>query len=653
MAAERTPPTAADIMVTALSPALIMALVGSLVFFLVEVLYAGDYTGKLQWTFFFFVFGAVLVSRIAIQSDAAKAAAYGLALGGATFLALMRFVDIPSGHPLAGVAWLVNLGLIGVIWWSANKLTWDCTFIDEERESSDAGLLEAAGFERPVADDPAGSAAGEPVAAEVVEEPADDRRGRRPPADREPGWWERYRRHRAEQAKKPHTPGLWVVYFSLAALPLFGLGQALIPAEAEDRRRYAFWLMVVYVGSGLGLLLATCFLGLRRYLRQRKMQMPAAMTGMWLTVGGGLIAAFLVVGALLPRPNAEVSVLELTPIGAKKRDASSYAMRGRDAGQGEGRGGEQASKDGKGDSAVSGNKAPPGKGEGNKDARSGEGRNQGQGQGSQGQGNQSRGGQNNERSNNPQDRKNDPDRKTDDRKDRDDGGQNRTEGERKGDPDQRKAEDKTERDGGKSGGESSPPKTSKPSSSWSMPGWLSTLFTALKWVVIVVLAVAVLAFILFRGLKWLANFTQWAKDLLAALQSLWNSLFGRRPAEETEPPPAESVPEQPRPRPFASFENPFTAGGPRRSAAELVRYSFAALEAWAYEAGQARRPEETPLEFAARLARETPPLDTEAQRLAGLYVRLAYAQSRALPADSPELVRQFWEQLEAVAASSV
>ena len=34
-------------------------------------------------------------------------------------------------------------------------------------------------------------------------------------------------------------------------------------------------------------------------------------------------------------------------------------------------------------------------------------------------------------------------------------------------------------------------------------------------------------------------------------------------------------------------------------------------------------------------------------------VRLAYAQSRALPADSPELVRQFWEQLEAVAASSV
>src|SRR5262249_36972964 len=120
-------------------------------------------------------------------------------------------------------------------------------------------------------------------------------------------WWEGYLRYREGQKRKPHTPGVWVVYFSLAALPLFGLGQALIPAEAVGPRRRAFWLMSIYVASGLGLLLTTSFLGLRRYLRQRKLQMPVAMTGVWLLVGGILIALLLTTGALLPRPNPEYS----------------------------------------------------------------------------------------------------------------------------------------------------------------------------------------------------------------------------------------------------------------------------------------------------------------------------------------------------------
>src|SRR5262249_26026778 len=114
------------------------------------------------------------------------------------------------------------------------------------------------------------------------------------------GWWDRYRRYRDEK-KRPHNPGVWVVYFSLAALPLYGVGQSLIPAGDADKRRTAFWLMTVYVGSALGLLLTTCFLGLRRYLRQRNLRMPMAMTGVWLTIGGIMVGFFLLAGALLPR----------------------------------------------------------------------------------------------------------------------------------------------------------------------------------------------------------------------------------------------------------------------------------------------------------------------------------------------------------------
>src|SRR5262249_28173496 len=147
-------------------------------------------------------------------------------------------------------------------------------------------------------------------------------------------WWQRYQRYRAER-KKRHTPGVWVVYFSLAALPLFGLGQSLIPVEHEGRRRYAFWLLTLYVGSGLGLLLTTCFLGLRRYLRQRQVKMPAALAGVWLTVGGVLIVLLLLVGAVLPRPNAENPLVDVPGLNTGDRDASRWAMKGGGSGKGE------------------------------------------------------------------------------------------------------------------------------------------------------------------------------------------------------------------------------------------------------------------------------------------------------------------------------
>src|SRR5947209_13613457 len=74
--------TLADFLAIAMSPVLIMALVGSLVFFLLEVLYQGKHQGSLQWILFFFVFGAVLIARISMEGGIAeRAAGYGFILG--------------------------------------------------------------------------------------------------------------------------------------------------------------------------------------------------------------------------------------------------------------------------------------------------------------------------------------------------------------------------------------------------------------------------------------------------------------------------------------------------------------------------------------------------------------------------------------------
>jgi hypothetical protein len=78
-----------------------------------------------------------------------------------------------------------------------------------------------------------------------------------------------------------------------------------------------------------------------------------------------------------------------------------------------------------------------------------------------------------------------------------------------------------------------------------------------------------------------------------------------------------------------------------------VRCSFAALQAWAHERDLGRPPEETPLEFAARVGNDVPALDADARQLALLYARAVYADGR-LPPESVETVRQFWNKLEVV-----
>src|SRR5205807_6645524 len=103
---------------------------------------------------FFFVFGAVLVSRISMTSGISeRAGAYGLILGGLTWFALAQFVQYTAGAPLTEFGWLINLGLILLIWWSAHRLTWDCTLIDDSVDASGVGLLDAAGLDAPAAAD--------------------------------------------------------------------------------------------------------------------------------------------------------------------------------------------------------------------------------------------------------------------------------------------------------------------------------------------------------------------------------------------------------------------------------------------------------------------------------------------------------------------
>jgi hypothetical protein len=626
MPADRPRPTLADYVAVALSPALIMALVASLVFFLQAVLYGGEFQSRMHWILFWFIFAAVLIARISMETAiSGRAPVYGAVLAVAVWLGMGQFVEYPPELQVA--SWFINAGLIAVVWWSAHRLTWDCTYIDEKAEGTGTGVLQAAGLEaaRPEAADPE---------AEAEEGPEPGPAGKK--SSTRPGWWERYQRYR-EGRQKRHTPGVWVVYFSLAALPIFGLGQALIDPEDEERRRHVFWLMAVYAASALGLLVTTAFLGLRRYLRQRKLQMPKAMTGAWLGLGGCLIFVLLVLGALLPRPGAEYSLLSLTPTGSKERDASDYAMKGGDKGKGEGRA-DQEELDEKKGTPVSGNQ-PDKKGSGGKGQAQGQGSGDRSGQKNGGSGDKA--GQGGDRKSSSADQK-------------------KAEG--KGDDRDREAKDGEKDDRGENAGQGSRDSSGVKNAKGKRSGTnsrrgrsflsslpvLGSVAGVLKWVVFAVLAVLAVAFLLRGGLRWLANFSDWARRLLEALRAFWERLFGGRQGAEAA---AEGGFEEraKRPRPFRTFRNPFLNGGAERlSPAELARYSFEALEAWAWERRLARGADETPLEFANRIGAEVPALEAEAKRLAALYARVLYAKG-GVPASWRPVLEQFWEKIEAVA----
>src|SRR5689334_20190157 len=92
--------TLADYVIVAINPALIMVLIGSLIYFLLDMFYQGQYPERLHYCLTLYIFGAVLVSRISMEEGWDHAAPLGAMLALVMVLALHRFVSY-TGTSLA------------------------------------------------------------------------------------------------------------------------------------------------------------------------------------------------------------------------------------------------------------------------------------------------------------------------------------------------------------------------------------------------------------------------------------------------------------------------------------------------------------------------------------------------------------------------
>ena len=108
-------------------------MVHSICFFLVEVFYQGEAGGGVRWVLFWFVLAVVLIARIGIEQGDGHALGYGLALAGVTWL----YLSTIQPNVVFGAL------LLGIVWFTAHKLTCNCTLIDEDADASGQGLLQS------------------------------------------------------------------------------------------------------------------------------------------------------------------------------------------------------------------------------------------------------------------------------------------------------------------------------------------------------------------------------------------------------------------------------------------------------------------------------------------------------------------------------
>ena len=218
--------------------------------------------------------GRWLLPASPIEQNRAYSIGYAIALGLAAFVVMAGFIN-----NIVFVA-----GLLVLIGYLSDRIVHDCTLIDESVDASGQGLIDA-GHEFVQQQMEAGN--------QIQDEQAS--------ADEPPA---------KINKRKAHQPGRTVMYLALAALPMFGIGQFLMrgdPATWASSLKY----LALYLFSSLSLLVTTSFLGLRRYLRQRKVDMPTDVSVAWLAGGLVIIAAILGIAYLSPLPGRVLASIEM------------------------------------------------------------------------------------------------------------------------------------------------------------------------------------------------------------------------------------------------------------------------------------------------------------------------------------------------------
>ncbi len=606
-------PEGLDYLLASIAPFFIIGMIGSLVFFLITVCYQGSYTQRLMWILGLYTIASVLIARIAIEQSRTLSYAYMLALAGATLLVTPQFFVVTG--PMAIFSFPILIALLVIVAVLADRITFDCTSMNEQVQSSGVGILQSLGLIQSERN------------ATEIEKPnlrkSDNQQIEPTPSER-----------KTADSRK-HNPGVWVMYFALLALPLFGLGQLII--QNPEDRSWAFKCLFLYLLCSLCLLVLIALLSLRKYLRERGVPMDTSFAIRWLAIGMLSVFAMLCVLSLLPLPGKSLLSMDM-PFRITSRDdlktsrwgwgPEGVPKEGGKPGQPQDGAKPQGEPDPKQPNVDPENQRQPGAGKQASDQKSdgkqsdGEQSDGKQSDGKQSDGKQSDGKQSDGEQGEGQKQgvsSEGPKNKQADQASKGEKRDSQNEDERDGKKDEKgeKQDQQKQQEPGKAGNQpkpqeqqQAPPPTQSMSIQWNFSA-------AFQWLAMFVLAIVAIVF----GIRYRHQLLQaWTE-----FRDWLNALLGRK-ARIQVPVVDESVTliEDPCP-PFQSFNNPFTAGN-RWTREQIVRHMYRATVSWGYEHRVVRRDDETPEEFMRRLARRFPQQQELLSMLGQLYNRIAYAR---------------------------
>lgn len=627
-------PTVLDFAVIGIAPALITVALWSLIVAFLTVFYHGGYEVRLLWALCLFAMGVVCTSRIGMAQGTVRALCYAMLLYGVGVAMMSKF--FPYMHLLVQSAILLG------IWSVAFLLVYDSTWMPDENEDRDGGFLQQVKRRRYITKLKLGLARKED----------DPDRPNSTLASVDP---------QEELNKKiPHKPGLGIIWFSLVVLPILGMMQGVLPKDQGGLRQTILECTVVYLLAALGLLMSTSFIGLRRYLRFRQLDMPTVIVKRWFGFGAVLIFSLVILTLVIPRPAAENTLAQLPGVQfefASKQEktaeeqrpkASQWSVGKFEAGHDTEKA-DRAITDSNakrvGNQAQSGAKGEPGR-------ESGKGR----GQGSSSKSDSSSGSDNSSKSGSSSGSDNSS-KSNGTTQSRSRSGEVKSENSAKSslspssstqqasstkNPQETKTEDLASSQHSDKMSEKvpNPEKGKSSSNSWSIPrihfsgGWL-------KWVVYMI----VFGGIVYWSVRHWVTICHGFREFWKSCVDFWRSLFGKKPSEKGDeglPEGLEALLAIPQRR-LSEFSDPFLGGAVRSwTPSKLLAESFGALEAWGRENGMSREENETVREYADRVAGVDLQLGVEAIFLANLYGRTIYFPS--VPPSNEQLgeLRRFW-----------
>lgn len=640
------------ILMEVVGPILIIAMIGALVFFLIEIFYRGPHSARLCWVLGLFTIASVLVSRISIESGFERALMFGFALALATFIVTLKLVDFEYGN-LAFLEPLVVIAFITIVMWCANRLTWDCTMIDQSRDVSSIGLTEL--IKRKISGK-------EPTPKKKpVSESAE------PESAKPDSLWQKILFALFANSSTKNTPGLWVFYFAFAAFPIFGFGQWFAQPSPGWGYRWIFFLFAVYLGSGLGLLMLTSLLGLERYVNKRGVELPGVVSRTWMVVGTTFALGVMLVMLLLPSPSisnglenalafftTDVKAPNKHAVGKDghqkgenannqkvDNNAKDAPKRDGDKGQAKG-GGKDGKQSGGGKSKSNGKDKSRGKGKSDgksdnskgakgqkSDSKSGEKSGE---KSSQRQSDQTKGDRNDsaKSQNDARGEKSDADksknRENDRQQDREQQNRNAEQANKQQAKKAEQRQQQQNRADNRGQRQRAPAQNRAGNAASSIAKSLGGI---VKYVVYAIGFFALLiAFWLFRD----------------ELAKFWNELFGSRKKEDDEEEPVAKKKRKEKPLPgFETFREPFSSGNAAKwKPAQTIQYTFQALEAWARGYQQPREQDVTPHEFAQQLSAVNEEVAAAALRLADMHGQSLFGEQDVVQADASQL-KKIWQ----------